>query len=81
MELENLPDDPHLKAVGFFRPAEHPTEGSITVPDIAVQFSRTPGEILRLQPNLGEHTDEILRESGYDDDQIEKLRNDGAINQ
>lgn len=81
VELENLPDDPHLKAVGFFRPEIHHTEGPITVPDIPVQFSRTPGRIVRLQPNLGEHTDEILREAGYDDDQIEKLRNDGAINQ
>ena len=48
VELESLPDDPHLQAVEFFRSEDHPTEGKITIPDIAVQFSRTPGSIDRL---------------------------------
>ena len=39
VELESLPDDPHLQAVGFFRKEDHPTEGRITVPDTPVQFS------------------------------------------
>lgn len=78
VELENIPDDPHLQAVGFFRKEAHPTEGTITVPDTPVQFSRTPASIDRLQPKLGEHSAEILREAGLSDDQIEELRATGA---
>ena len=54
-----------------FPPEDHPTEGKITIPDIAVQFGRTPGSIDRLQPKLGEHSIEILREAGYSDADIE----------
>ena len=78
VELESLPDDPHLQAVEFFRSEDHPTEGKITIPDIAVQFSRTPGSIDRLQPKLGEHSIEILREAGYSDADIENLQATGA---
>lgn len=78
VELENIPDDPHLQAVGFFRSETHPTEGDITVPDTPVQFSRTPASIDRLQPKLGEHSAEILREAGLDDDAIEQMRASGA---
>lgn len=78
VELENIPDDPHLQAVGFFRSETHPTEGEITVPDTPVQFSRTPASIDRLQPKLGEHSAEILREAGLDDDAIEQMRASGA---
>lgn len=77
-ELEEIPNDPHLKAVGFFRSEEHPTEGAITVPDTPVQFSRTPASIDRLQPKLGEHSGEILREAGLADDDIERMRASGA---
>jgi crotonobetainyl-CoA:carnitine CoA-transferase CaiB-like acyl-CoA transferase len=78
--LEAIPDDPHLQAVGFFRKEIHPTEGAITVPDTPVQFSRTPASIDRLQPNLGEHSAEILREAGLSDDDIKTMRASGATN-
>jgi crotonobetainyl-CoA:carnitine CoA-transferase CaiB-like acyl-CoA transferase len=61
-----LLDDPHLKAVGFWKHAEHPTEGGLRMTDIPVKFSDTPGSVRRLAPNLGEHTGEVLRELGID---------------
>ena len=69
--LEELEDDPHLTAVGFFRKAEHPTEGGIVMPDIPVRFGRTAGDITRLQPKLGEHGAEVLREAGMSEDEID----------
>ncbi|MEE2996850.1 MAG: CoA transferase [Pseudomonadota bacterium] len=80
VELEAIPYDPHLQAIGFFRDEEHPTEGMVRIPDIAIQFGRTPGSIDRLQPKLGEHSAEILREAGYGETDIKELRACGAIN-
>ncbi|AOB25676.1 MULTISPECIES: CaiB/BaiF CoA transferase family protein [Bordetella] len=47
---EELFDDPHLRATGFFRQVEHPTEGALVTTAIPVRFSRTPGSIRRLAP-------------------------------
>ena len=58
--IEDMFDDPHLKAVQMFSEIEHPTEGRLKVPRFPVKFSKTPATIRRLAPNLGEHTDEIL---------------------
>jgi len=76
--LEDLPDDPHLAAIGFFRTADHPTEGAIVMPDSPVRFARTPAGIARLQPKLGQHSVEILREAGLGDDAIARMVADGA---
>ncbi|PHY07290.1 MAG: CoA transferase [Alcaligenaceae bacterium] len=64
--LEDLLKDPHLEEIGFFQTAMHPTEGAIKMPGIAVQFSRTPGSIRRLAPQLGEHSVEIRGELNLD---------------
>ncbi|MEQ5837878.1 CoA transferase [Paraburkholderia acidicola] len=59
---EEVLEDEHLAATGFFRDDVHPTEGPLRTISIPVKFSRTPGDIRRLAPNLGEHTHEILSE-------------------
>jgi crotonobetainyl-CoA:carnitine CoA-transferase CaiB-like acyl-CoA transferase len=58
--LEDLMDDPHLTAVGLFDTAEHPTEGTLTNCRFPVTFSRTPADVRRLAPNLGEHGAQVL---------------------
>ncbi|MBV8401102.1 MAG: CoA transferase [Acetobacteraceae bacterium] len=62
--LEELPEDEHLRGVGFFRTDEHPTEGRYRTMQRPVSFSATPFRIRRHAPRLGEHTDEILAEIG-----------------
>jgi crotonobetainyl-CoA:carnitine CoA-transferase CaiB-like acyl-CoA transferase len=56
---DDLLEDPHLKAIGFFREVEHPTEGPIRTIGIPVTFSRTPGEIDSLAPALDRDADSI----------------------
>jgi len=77
-EFAELPDDPHLAAIGFFRHMEHPSEGPIMVPDIPVCFGRSPGGQSRPAPRLGEHSVELLREAGYSDAEIDRMVADGV---
>ncbi|MCG7361278.1 CoA transferase [Roseomonas sp. ACRSG] len=48
--LDALFEDPHLKATGFFRHVEHPTEGRLVATAPPVRFSRTPATIRRPAP-------------------------------
>ncbi|HYC35025.1 MAG TPA: CoA transferase [Usitatibacter sp.] len=57
-------EDPHLQATGFFAEREHPSEGTVRTLGIPVTFSRTPGSVRRLAPGLGEHGEEVRREIG-----------------
>jgi formyl-CoA transferase/CoA:oxalate CoA-transferase len=46
---------------------------------LPVKLSRTPGAIESAPPTLGEHTDEILRQNGFDAAEIAALRRDGVV--
>jgi formyl-CoA transferase len=71
--------DPQLAASGFFKRAAHPTEGEILYTDLPVRFSDGAASSTRLQPRLGEHSFEVLRETGLSDNEIETLAASGAI--
>jgi formyl-CoA transferase len=55
-------------------PVPHAKLGDIQVVNQAVKLSRTPSRIAHPTPEKGEHTEEILREYGYDDKSIADLR-------
>ena len=77
-EPKDLPDDPHLKATGFFEIVDHPSEGAIRNMAIPVTMSRTPGEVRYLAPRLGEHGREVLMEAGLSAAEIDALIACGA---
>ena len=45
---------------------------------VPVKMSRTPGDPTRPAPAFGEHTDEVLREAGYSDEEIAAMKESGA---
>jgi crotonobetainyl-CoA:carnitine CoA-transferase CaiB-like acyl-CoA transferase len=60
--LADLESDPHLREVGLFEAYEHPEVGTYKAIRPPVRFSRTPANIRRHPPRLGEHTEEVLAE-------------------
>jgi crotonobetainyl-CoA:carnitine CoA-transferase CaiB-like acyl-CoA transferase len=76
--LDDLLEDPQLHATGFWKEFEHPSEGKIRAPDIPPRFSRSKPEIRRLQPRLGEHSVEVLREAGFSQAEVDAMVATGA---
>ncbi len=66
--LEELLEDPHLKATGFFTEREHPTEGPITTFASPLDFEKTKVEYRHHAPRIGEDGEAILREAGAERD-------------
>jgi crotonobetainyl-CoA:carnitine CoA-transferase CaiB-like acyl-CoA transferase len=76
--LEDLFTDPQLAASGFFKRATHPSEGEILYTDLPVRFGGASSTSERLQPRLGEHSFEVLREAGFSETEVEALARSGA---
>jgi crotonobetainyl-CoA:carnitine CoA-transferase CaiB-like acyl-CoA transferase len=77
----SLMEDPHLRAVGFFREEEHPTEGRVVTMGIPSEWSESVPGIRRPAPKLGQHTREVLREAGLADEAIDALVASGAASE
>ena len=66
--LDDLPSDPHLQAVDFFQTYEHPQLGGYRLMRPPVKFSKSPANIRRHPPGLGEHTEEVFAEVSEGED-------------
>jgi crotonobetainyl-CoA:carnitine CoA-transferase CaiB-like acyl-CoA transferase len=66
--------DPQVRHLGMAAPVQHESLGKVEVVNQAVKLNRTPSHIARATPEKGEHTDEVLKEYGYDDQAIAEFR-------
>ena len=66
--------DPQVKHLGMAQAVQHPTLGRTEIVGQAVKLSRTPSKLETATPALGEHTEAVLGELGYDAGQIADFR-------
>ena len=71
--------DPQVKHLGMAAPAKHPQLGDIALVAQPIEMSDAPFEVRSATPAAGEHTEQVLAEAGYDEAQVEALREAGAI--
>nr|CAG4647890.1 EOG090X05UC [Moina brachiata]SVE93000.1 EOG090X05UC [Moina brachiata] len=79
--LAQVFEDPQVKYSGIVQSVEHPTAGSLKLVGPPVQYSGADNRIRLPPPELGQHTEEILRNRlGYSMEQVEELRKLSVVN-
>src|SRR5688500_16347327 len=71
--------DPQVQHLVASTEVSHPKLGRFKVLAQPARLSRTPGKVVAPTPEVGEHTDEILRELEYSAEEIDKLHKGGVV--
>ena len=74
-----LEDDAHLRERGYYWTLDHPVVGPSSYDGAPFRLSETPAEGFRPAPLLGQHTLEVYREVGFEDEEIAELVSLGVI--
>jgi crotonobetainyl-CoA:carnitine CoA-transferase CaiB-like acyl-CoA transferase len=77
--LEETFADPHVLHRKMLVEIQHPKAGRIKQIGVPIKFSETPGEVRTPAPEIGEHTEQILKGLGYTQEAIERWRKEGVI--
>jgi len=73
--VDDLPDDPQMRANDYVTEFDHPSFGATRVVGLPVRLSDTPGSLRAPAPEFGQHTEEILTgELGYSWDDVGRLK-------
>jgi crotonobetainyl-CoA:carnitine CoA-transferase CaiB-like acyl-CoA transferase len=71
--------DPQTLARDMVVEVEHSTLGAVKTIGLPVKFSATPGKVRTGAPVYGEHTGEVLRQHGFDEEEIDALVREKAV--
>jgi crotonobetainyl-CoA:carnitine CoA-transferase CaiB-like acyl-CoA transferase len=76
--VEQVVNLPQVKERRSILEIEHPLIPDLKVPGFAAKLSETPGEVRCPPPLLGQHTVEVLKELGYDEERVKELHESGV---
>jgi crotonobetainyl-CoA:carnitine CoA-transferase CaiB-like acyl-CoA transferase len=77
--IDQMFDDPQVKHLGIAQPVNGKNRNGPTLVGQPVSLSRTPSRLVAPPPEIGEHTDGVLKEFGFSAKDIAKLRAADAI--
>ena len=78
-DLRQVFESPQARHMGLAQTMEHATIGTISVVRSPIDLSETPVALRLPPPTLGQHTDDVLRELGFDDERIARWHDDGTV--
>ncbi|HYY60129.1 MAG TPA: CoA transferase [Burkholderiales bacterium] len=78
-KMDQVFADPQVQHLGVAAEVNHPRLGRYKILNQAVKLSRTPAVLKTATPEIGQHTQEILRELEYSDADITRLRAQGVV--
>ena len=78
LSMKEIAEDESLRKSGTLVEVDHPTRGKYLTVGNPIKMSDSPTEVTR-SPLLGEHTDEVLAQLGYSQDDIATLRKERVI--
>ena len=78
-DIADIVNDLHYRARGMIEQATLPAGTPMKIPGVVPKMGLTPGGTRWLGPKLGEHTDEVLRELGYDAGKLRDLKARGVV--
>jgi len=79
LDIAQMHADPQALAREMIVETTHPTAGPTKAIGLPIKFSDTPGSVRRAAPLFGQHTQEVLREHGFSDAEIDQMAEQGAI--
>ncbi len=78
-DLDELFSDPQIIERAMVVALDHPAAGLIRQLGVPIKLGDTPGAVRTPPPLLGEHTETVLRELGLSMEEVEHLRQSGAV--
>ena len=73
-DIRQVYEDPQARAREMVVETDHPVAGRTSNIGIPIKLSETPGRFRRPAPTLGQHTNEVLKQLGRSEDEIDALR-------
>lgn len=79
--IEEAAEMEHMDHLGVFEEIDHPVYESLTLTSTPLSLSESDVSIRSRAPLLGEHNRDVLREQGYDDDEIDRLVEENVLSE
>ena len=77
--IDEVLEDPQIKARGMVIEQDHPALGKIRLPNLPFHFSGCDTTVTQVAPDLGQHNEEIARSLGFSDTDIQAMQKDGVL--